>query len=138
MAQAEFLLKLNPARPAVDARGQFTAEVARVLSELIRQYNANVAVANGESLLLTDAQFITAAANASLTSERIATDTATIAWDFATAGQAKASVPDAGISTAKLGGDITAAGKALIDDASAAAQQKTLGITPARLAYLYG
>ena len=38
-------------------------------------------------------------------------------------------IPDGGVSTAKLGGDITAAGKALLDDANAAAQRATLGLT---------
>lgn len=37
---------------------------------------------------------------------------------------------DASVSTVKLGGDITAAGKALLDDADAAAQRTTLGAAP--------
>jgi microcystin-dependent protein len=35
---------------------------------------------------------------------------------------------DGGVTTAKLGGDITSAGKALLDDATAAAQRATLGL----------
>lgn len=42
-----------------------------------------------------------------------------------------ASVPDGSITTAKLGGDITTAGKALLDDADAAAQRSTLGAAAA-------
>jgi hypothetical protein len=38
------------------------------------------------------------------------------------------SVADGSITTAKLGGDITAAGKALLDDANAAAQRTTLAL----------
>lgn len=38
------------------------------------------------------------------------------------------SVSDGSVTTAKLGGDITAAGKALLDDANAAAQRTTLGL----------
>jgi hypothetical protein len=37
-------------------------------------------------------------------------------------------ISDGDISTAKLGGDITAAGKALLDDANAAEQRSTLGL----------
>lgn len=41
---------------------------------------------------------------------------------------ATATVADGSITTAKLGGDITTAGKALLDDADAAAQRTTLGL----------
>ena len=37
-------------------------------------------------------------------------------------------IADSSVTTAKLGGDITAAGKALLDDANAAAQRTTLGL----------
>jgi hypothetical protein len=37
-------------------------------------------------------------------------------------------LPDGSVTTAKLGGDITTAGKALLDDADAAAQRTTLGL----------
>lgn len=62
---------------------------------------------------------------------RVLTDTATIDISTATAGQIKASVIDGSITTTKLGGDITTAGKALLDDADAAAQRETLGIESA-------
>ena len=41
------------------------------------------------------------------------------------------SVADGSITTARLGGDITTAGKALLDDANAAAQLTTLGAAAA-------
>lgn len=41
------------------------------------------------------------------------------------------SVADGSITTAKLGGDITTAGKNLLDDADAAAQRTTLGAAAA-------
>ncbi len=40
----------------------------------------------------SDAEYIVAASSGSLSAERVATDTATVTWDFATAGQAKANV----------------------------------------------
>lgn len=48
-------------------------------------------VVNGGGAPVT-AQYIVAAADPVLTAERVATDTASIAWDFSTAGQAKADV----------------------------------------------
>lgn len=47
-------------------------------------------------------QYLVAAASTILTGERVATNTATITWDFATASQAKAEVPDDAITFAKL------------------------------------
>lgn len=57
------------------------------------------------------------------------TDTATIDFTYNDgAGTITADVKDSSISTTKLGGDITTAGKALLDDADAAAQRTTLGL----------
>lgn len=78
---------------------------------------------------MASAEFVVAAAEATLPNGRVPTATSTVAWDFATAAQAKASVVDGSITTAKLGGDITTAGKALLDDADAAAQLTTLGVS---------
>lgn len=47
-------------------------------------------------------QYLVSAASADLTNERVATDTATVTWDFTGAGLARANVPDAGITNAKL------------------------------------
>lgn len=49
-----------------------------------------------------DAQYIVAAANGTLTAERVATDTATVTWDFSTAAQAKANVPSNAVTNAIL------------------------------------
>src|SRR5262245_19860351 len=38
------------------------------------------------------AEYITSSSDATLTNERVLTDTATITWDFSTAGQAKANI----------------------------------------------
>jgi hypothetical protein len=51
--------------------------------------------APGGSGAPTNAQYIVAASDATLSAERVATDTATITWDFGTAGQAKANVVSA-------------------------------------------
>jgi len=54
--------------------------------------------------------------------------------DIVVSGSGSTWTVDAGaIGTTKLGGDITAAGKALLDDADAAAQRTTLGIGTAAL-----
>lgn len=49
-----------------------------------------------------NAQYLVAASNGTLTAERVTTDTATVAWDHGTAGQAKANVPDGSITFAKM------------------------------------
>lgn len=46
-----------------------------------------------------DAEYIVATSDGTLTAERVATDTATVTWDFATIGQAKANVVDGTTST---------------------------------------
>lgn len=56
-------------------------------------------------------------------------DSATIDATYDDAGNAESLiVKDASLGTVKLGGDITTAGKALIDDADATAQRTTLGL----------
>ena len=47
------------------------------------------------------AEYLVAALSGSLSAERVPTDTATVAWDFGTAAQAKANVPDDAITFAK-------------------------------------
>lgn len=49
-----------------------------------------------------DAEYLVATAAVDLTAERVATSTATVAWDTGTAGQIKANVPDDAITNAKL------------------------------------
>lgn len=63
----------------------------------------------------TDADYLVKTANAGLSAERVVTDTATVAWDWATAGQAKANVPNlsgtnTGDQTITLTGDVTGSG----------------------------
>lgn len=48
------------------------------------------------------ADYLVRTAHATLTAERVVTDTATVSWDWLTAGQAKAIVADASITAAKL------------------------------------
>jgi len=50
----------------------------------------------------TGAEYLVGALDGTLTNERLVTDTATVAWDLATGGQAKANVPDNAITNAKL------------------------------------
>ncbi len=56
----------------------------------------------------TDATYIVATTNGTLSAERVLTDTATVTWDAATGGQMKANVPDAAITLAKLANLATA------------------------------
>jgi len=49
-----------------------------------------------------NAQYLVAAADPTLTAERVATNTATVEWDFTTPGQAQASVADGSIDTTHL------------------------------------
>jgi len=77
----------------------------------------------------TTAEYITSSADAGLSAERVATDTATVAWDFATASQAKANVPDNAITYAKMQ-DVTAASRLLGRGSAAGSgdpQEITLG-----------
>lgn len=78
---------------------------------------------------MSDVEYLVSTPSTSLTSERVTTDTSTVSWDHGTPAQAKANVVDGSITTTKLGGDITTAGKALLDDADAAAQLTTLGVS---------
>lgn len=49
----------------------------------------------------TAAEYLVGALHADLSAERLVTNTATVAWDLATAGQAKADVPDDSITNTK-------------------------------------
>lgn len=66
-------------------------------------------------------------ADGSVTTAKIAAG-AVATVDIADSAVTTAKIADANVTTAKLGGDITSAGKALLDDADAAAQRTTLGL----------
>lgn len=119
-----------------------------VPSSSFRQVDVTIAATGGGGAP-TDAEYLTGATHTGLSAERVVTDTTTIAWDLSVGGQAKANVPNDGITYAKLqnisatdtvlgratagAGDpeeipCTAAGRALIDDTTAGAQRATLGL----------
>lgn len=87
----------------------------------------------------TDAEYLVGATHAGLSAERLVTNTATITWDLATAGQAKANLaalgtPASGVLTnctglpvGGLAATITAAALTVLDDATVAAMVDTLG-----------
>ena len=56
------------------------------------------------------AEYVTAAADATLTAERVLTNTATVTWDFTTAGQAKANAAVGG------GGNVSNSGTPTSDN----------------------
>ena len=92
------------------------------------------------------AEYLVKTADGTLTAERVVGDSTSVAANWTTAGQvtftraaltgdvaaaanSNATTIAAGaVNTSKLGGDITTAGKALLDDADAAAQRTTLGL----------
>lgn len=92
------------------------------------------------------ADYLVKTADAGLSAERVVTDSTSITANWSTAGQVAfqraaltgdvtatansnaTTIANGVVSTAKLGGDITTAGKALLDDADAAAQRTTLGL----------
>ncbi len=118
-------------RPRFDAKALALAGLSRdqirMLEALFRDVDT-----------LSEIEVILSSSTGVFPSGRVLTDTATIDFSAATAGQMRASVIDGSITTTKLGGDITTAGKALLDDASAAAQQKTLKLSRAKLDFIYG
>lgn len=72
-----------------------SAAIAKTtVQEAIEQAIANAALASND--------FLVRSASADLTAERVVTDTATVAWDWATTGQAKAAVVDGSITYAKM------------------------------------
>jgi hypothetical protein len=109
-------------RPRFDAKALalsgLSRDQVRMLESLFKDVDA-----------LSVIQVLLAAPTATFPAGRVLTDTSTIDIDTATAGQIKASVIDGSITTAKLGGDITTAGKALLDDATATDQLTTLGVS---------
>jgi hypothetical protein len=108
--------------------------------------NPSWAQNTGGSGAPTDAEYIVASANGSLSAERVLGNSTSITANFATGGQVTleraaltgdvtasqnsnaTTIANGVVSTAKMGGDVTTAGKALLDDADAAAQRTTLGL----------
>jgi hypothetical protein len=62
---------------------------------------------SGQLMPAADAEYIVAALSASLSAERLLTDTATVMWDFTTPGQARATASGSGGIT-QLTSDVTA------------------------------
>lgn len=94
-----------------------------------------------------NAEYLVKSANGTLTLERVVGDSTTVVANWSTAGQVTferaaltgdvtatansnaTTIANGVVSTTKLGGDITTAGKALLDDATASAQRTTMGAT---------
>lgn len=74
--------------PGLPDVGGTPRDVAAVVNQILRRLKALAASGGAPS----SAEYITAATDPTLTAERVATSTATVIWDFTTAGQAKANV----------------------------------------------
>lgn len=62
---------------------------------------------SGTTAAPSSAEYITSAVNAALSAERVLTDSATVAWDFTTPGQAIATVPNDAVTFAKIQNIVT-------------------------------
>lgn len=84
----------RPANPQVvdPSTGRMREDWQLYFDQLTTRINASVG-ALATDPAPADAEYVVAATNSTLSAERVATNTATVEWDFATAGQAKASVP---------------------------------------------
>jgi hypothetical protein len=92
-----FRNKFDQARDPLTARNAIGAVDAKYVTDAI------AAAGGGGGGAPTTAEYITAATNATLSAERVLTNTATVTWDFSTPGQAKA-------STAAGGGNVSNSG----------------------------
>jgi hypothetical protein len=138
----------RPINPQVvdPSSGRMRDEWQFYFDQLTTRLNASVGEL-GVDPAPQDAQYLVGASNATLTAERVVTDTATVTWDLATAAQAKANVPNDAITYAKIqnvsatdkvlgrqtagAGDVeeitcTSFARSLLDDTTAAAALATL------------
>jgi len=98
-----FRSKFDAARDPLTARNAIGAVDAQFVLDAIA-----AAGGGGGGGAPLNAQYVTAAADATLTAERVLTNTATVTWDFTTAGQAKATaVGGGGGSFQPLDDDLT-------------------------------
>lgn len=81
-----------------DQLGTGTADATTFL----RSDQAWAATGGGGGGAPTTAEYLVGAADATLSAERVVTNTATVTWDLSTASQAKANIPDNGITNVKL------------------------------------
>jgi len=92
-------LKKPPNPQVVDPdTGRMREEWQLYFDQLTTRLNGTV----GVDTPAIDAEYLVGATNGTLTAERVVTNTTTIGWDLATAGQAKANVLDNSIGNAKL------------------------------------
>lgn len=74
------------------------------------------------------APYVTTVPDPDLTNEQVLTDGTWIEWDISTPGVVIADIIAGSITTTELGGDITAAGEAILTAADASAQRTVLGL----------
>lgn len=93
--------------PSLPVQGSFNGQLAFVdSSDEVYVWDGSswdlVGPATATGFAPDSADYLVKTANGSLSAERVVTDTATITWDWGTAGQAKANVPDDAITDAKI------------------------------------
>ena len=113
-------------RPPSDVANAFIDATSGLLSARLGDGTTVTLGGGGGSGAPTTADYLVRTANAGLSAERVVTDTATVTWDWSTAGQAKASAV-LGSGGALAYSSVSAYGLTLIDDVDAAAARTTLG-----------
>lgn len=94
---------------ALPAAGEFVGDMVSLTTGSVGLYVWNGAAwvgplgaGGGGGGAPTTVEYLVGAADGGLSAERVVTSTSTVAWDLGTAAQAKANVPDAAITYAKI------------------------------------
>lgn len=119
---------------ALPASGLFVGDMVSLTTGAVGLYTWNgsawvgpLGTGGGGGGAPTAAEYLVGALDGALSNERLVTDTPTVTWDLATPGQAKAGVPDAGITYPKIQA-VTAAERLLGRGAAGAGQVQEISV----------